>query len=273
MPEKISRKTINAAITDYISSSMSVNACAKKHDIGATTLTRYLQKTDIDIRKHDLRKHSYNQRFFDKIDTEDKAYWLGFITADGCIVNNGTALEITLGSVDRSHLVKFLDSIEGDCDMLKDRVQKCKDKEHSAARVTVCSVDMVDDLKRQGIFQRKSGSLAFPDLTDAMLRYYLRGYFDGNGSISTNGKCRNGSPKYALNIVAPGQFLEDFMFHMIPYGITRVSLQDKGAVKSWNKTGINQISTVLRYLYDDATVYLDRKHQLKNEICRPASTL
>lgn len=41
------------------------------------------------------RKYNYNDNYFENIDTEEKAYWLGFIAADGSIVNNNRALEIT----------------------------------------------------------------------------------------------------------------------------------------------------------------------------------
>jgi hypothetical protein len=63
------------------------------------------------------KKYNFNENYFEKIDTEEKAYWLGFITADGSI-NLGYGkqkfyqLHINLKGGDYSHLEKFQKAIE-----------------------------------------------------------------------------------------------------------------------------------------------------------------
>ena len=54
-----------------------------------------------------LRKYWYNEDRFNKIETEEDAYWLGFITADGCILKTRNVLDICLGAIDKGHLIKF----------------------------------------------------------------------------------------------------------------------------------------------------------------------
>ena len=95
MPEKIGKEIINNAINEYVKGDISIVMCAKKYNIGATTLTRHLKKNGIEIKENHGKKYFYNENYFEIIDTEEKAYWLGFIAADGCIVNKGTALENT----------------------------------------------------------------------------------------------------------------------------------------------------------------------------------
>jgi hypothetical protein len=51
--------------------------------------------------------------FFDKINTEEKAYWLGFIAADGCVTDKG-CLQILLSRKDRDHLELFKKHINGE---------------------------------------------------------------------------------------------------------------------------------------------------------------
>ena len=75
-------------------------------------------------RKHDISKHiikrkkySVNESFFDIIDTEEKAYWLGFIMADGCICTSNSSspnnrLSIILNQKDKDHLIKFKKAID-----------------------------------------------------------------------------------------------------------------------------------------------------------------
>ena len=62
---------------------------------------------------------NYNRHIFDNIDNEDKAYWLGFIIADGYLNDNKHTLRIKLGDIDKNHLIKFIYFIGGDLSMLK----------------------------------------------------------------------------------------------------------------------------------------------------------
>lgn len=117
--------------------------------------------------------------------------------------------------------------------MVKDRNQKCSNgKYYPTSRISVCSSTMINHLAKYGIVQNKGFNLVFPNfLKEELLRHYLRGYFDGDGSISTNGKNRNGSPKYALNLIATESFLEDFMICLNYLGISKVKLQNKNKMK------------------------------------------
>lgn len=194
MAEKINISIIEKAMNMYQEEKISVNECAKRNNIGATTLTRYLIKNNIKIRKYVTRKYNYDETFFEKIDTEEKAYWLGFIAADGSIISNETILEIGLAKKDEQHLEKFIKSIKGSKEMIKQKKQNAgKGKLYDAVRVSVCSAKMCKDLKKQNITPNKSLTLGFLNHIDKnLIKHYLRGYFDGDGSISTNGKNRNG---------------------------------------------------------------------------------
>ncbi len=94
MPAKLQFDTVDKAISDY-TSGLSVVQAARKNGIGATTLTRYLHKQGIDTSCYDTHKYKFDTRYFSTIDTEEKAYWLGFIAADGSIVGEGRILEIS----------------------------------------------------------------------------------------------------------------------------------------------------------------------------------
>lgn len=61
----------------------------------------------------------YNRHIFDTIDTPEKAYWLGFIVADGYLNVNRRMLRIKLGDIDKNHLLKYINFLGGDEDMLK----------------------------------------------------------------------------------------------------------------------------------------------------------
>lgn len=263
---KLDESIIENAVKEYLDSEISVNACAKKHNIGAATLTRYLSQRKVAIKEQSNRKYFFDEDFFSVIDTEDKAYWLGFIAADGSIIHGSKYLEITLKATDGVHLFKMADSLGCSREVVKYRNQKCGNKRYPAARITLYSPKMCNDLSMYGIIQRKGFVLGFPSLEGEMLRHYLRGYFDGDGSISTNGKYRKGNPKYAANIIATESFLVAFMRHMSSIGITPVKLQQKGVMNVWNKCGANQLQILFQYFYEDCNVFLERKYQYFNGI-------
>ena len=59
-----------------------------------------------------MSKYKYNKDYFNKIDTADKAYWLGFLYADGCVTQNKDHTIIDLSIVDYAHLLLFRDCVE-----------------------------------------------------------------------------------------------------------------------------------------------------------------
>lgn len=62
----------------------------------------------------------YNRHIFDIIDSQEKAYWLGFIIADGYLNVDRRMLRIKLGDKDKNHLEKFIKFLGGNIeDMLK----------------------------------------------------------------------------------------------------------------------------------------------------------
>lgn len=135
------------------------------------------------------RKYKINHNFFKNIDTEEKAYWLGFIAADGNVRSVVTdkihryTLSITLRESDRHHLEKFRDVLyRGD----KPKITKNR----SGCVLEVSSKQNYYNLVNAGICDRKSLTLTFPTIQNALLKHFIRGYFDGDGWISVANKHR-----------------------------------------------------------------------------------
>ena len=134
------------------------------------------------------RTYTVNENYFNNIDTEDKAYWLGFLYADGYITQRGFGLAVK--SEDRPHIQKMLDAMDSDYD-IKDYVTSTKTKnnygEHGYSRVIVSHKQLREKLIQYGMVENKSLILEPPKIefgTDELKRHFIRGFFDGNGSIS-----------------------------------------------------------------------------------------
>lgn len=108
---KISEKQ-QSKIIDLYNSNMSCTKIGKILHINRNTVSNILNKHNIIvINKQNLPK--FNERIFDSIDTEEKAYWLGFIFADGYISSKSKynkmeyKFELSLKGNDSEHLDKF----------------------------------------------------------------------------------------------------------------------------------------------------------------------
>lgn len=268
--EQIENDIIENALRDYQNNKLTATECANKYQIGRTTLLRYIDRENID--KNIIKiQHHYNQNVFENVNTEEKAYWLGFIMADGCIVKEGKGLEIGLKASDKEHLIKFIKFINGDENMLSYKKNSAvkNGKLFDIVRVSIGCKKMCQDLAKYGVYPRKSLITTFPNYLDVhLIRHFIRGYFDGDGCISCTFDKR-GALYYTISLISTKPFCESLMDILEKGKITKVKLLDRhNQMFIWCKRGTNQIKIFLNYIYKDANVYLDRKYQKYLEFCR-----
>lgn len=254
---------IKKALEMYKSGGVSLQQVAKIVGCTRKTLTKYVDQAGIEIIQP-LRIYPYDDNFFETIDTEKKAYWLGFIYADGSIneAPNGMwkKLEIGLKESDRGHLIKFLKDIGGSEKQIQNRITTAKGKRYKSCRVTISCTKMCNDLIGHGATIRKSLTLTFPThLDEKLIKHFMRGYFDGDG-------CINYRPQYDLYriaLVGTESFLNSFLDYFCNMGVTKVRLQRKQNQKAYQieKQG-KDMRLILETMYKEATIYLERKHSL-----------
>ena len=132
-----------------------------------------------------FRRKSYlDVNYFQNIDTPEKAYWLGFIAADGYI--NGNELSIQLQAQDKSHLEKFSKAVKGNFTLRKIQGVNNFGAEYFHYRIGVRCNEFVRDLKIQNIIENKSLILLPPKLTNNLIPYWIIGLIDGDGNIANN---------------------------------------------------------------------------------------
>jgi len=150
---------------------------AKQMDISQWTVLKHLKKLGL---RRTIRHFITNPDFFN-IMTPENSYWGGFIAADGCVSRN--ALEIELSIIDAEHL-KTICKFVGRDDSLFFRKRYRNGKIFEYASVSVLSAKIIEDLfKNFNIVPCKSLILQPPDLPRCLRRHFIRGYFDGDGSI------------------------------------------------------------------------------------------
>ena len=235
---------------------------AKKYNKCPGTISKYLKQSGIIIINHQ-NETKFNENIFDKIDTEEKAYWLGFIYADGFISSTRNAFELSLKGSDINHLHKFNKFMQHAKNNVKLGQSKCGNKIFSRCRWSVVNKHLKQRLIELGCFPNKSLILRFPDLTifsnKDLIYSFIRGYFDGDGSLF---KSQNqiivkisGSKDFLqdLNSIFPAKsIIKDFRSNVYTYSIYKHF----------------DVLNFLNLIYKDANIYLDRKYQKYINICR-----
>lgn len=152
------------------------------------------------FRDKKVKKRWCNDDFFESIDTEEKAYWLGFLTADGNVFPRAGAapakISIHLSGRDEQHLHNFMRDIDGNYKVgLRERVFRFGDRvgRNTMATVQVYSDKMAEDLAQLGVVPRKSckETPATQWIPEHLHPHYWRGLVDGDGCLSFN-KHRSG---------------------------------------------------------------------------------
>lgn len=203
------------------------------------------------------KTYTVNDNYFNKIDREDKAYWLGFLYADGYITKGGFG--ISLMSTDKEHLQLMLDDMDSNY-KIKTYINSNKNKYGATCycRVLINSQEMRRHIISYGIVEHKSLILEPPKVkfgTKELERHFLRGFFDGNGSVS--GLKRK---TYALKIVSTNSFLNWFA-GKINYKYKKLhKRRSSDIVSSLEIAGINMVKKYGGYLYNNSTRYLKRKY-------------
>ena len=215
--------------------------------------------------KKKRRKYDVNDDYFEIIDTEHKAYWLGFLYADGYITTIENKIGIALSDTDKSHLYKFRDCIDSQSP-IKDYVQtEGYNKGSPYSRIIITSEKMKKDLLSKGVLENKTNMLIFPDYTQVpktLVRHFIRGYIDGDGSLT------HSSVSNLIKITGTKEILLGIQKELK----TNVALEQRYPERNVNNYSITiggniQVKRILKFLYENSTMYLERKYKRYEEIC------
>ena len=165
---------LNTALDFYKDNNITVKNCSIKFNIDRHILSNYFKSKGIKINPNG--KQNINSNIFNTIDTEEKAYWLGFLYADGNVLDNNT-ISLELSTVDKEHLIKFNSFLNKSLDIREDK---------NRVRCIFKDTTIKNSLVNLGCIPRKSLVLRFPkdkQVPKRLKRHFVRGYIDGDGSI------------------------------------------------------------------------------------------
>lgn len=177
----------------------SINYISKELDICRNRFSQYLKRNGVDV-KQMHHKIYFKNDVFKKIDTEEKAYWLGFLYADGCIRSGKRCgVEIGLSENDVGHLYKFRNFLD-----TTHKISFRKNKLGNSCRISVEDAQLHSNLIELGCTPKKSLTLTFPtedQVPKCLHKHFIRGYFDGDGGMTFTEKTTS------INILGTKEFL------------------------------------------------------------------
>lgn len=223
------------------------------------------------------RKYTCNYDYFESIDSEEKAYWLGFMLADGCVMHHRILrhlktcdsyqdrylTQLSLSIKDYDHLIKFSNSLNSTYPI---NIYKTStghsNKEYG--RILIEDKKMFDDLNKYGVIQNKSLKEKFPYMVKE--KYYVdivRGIFDADGCLSSY-LTRHNTKEYEFNINGTKEML--YSIKEILGDTSNNVLMKRHKERNNNnytlKHGGNQITfKYMNILYKNANIYLNRKYK------------
>lgn len=265
-------------IDDYLLRKMSILKISKKFKVSSCPITTILKKNGVKIRtlSEAATENYFNENFFEKIDTEEKAYWLGFLYADGYVSKKQSKkcktiqYKLTMSLAEIEPLEKFKKSINATY-----KIKESNYKGYKQFSLNITSKILYNQLTKLGCFQSKSLVLKFPteeQVPKELIRHFVRGYFDGDGSVckTTNKVKRNDAVfvylKSQIQICGTFEFLTELKKRLT---FNSSIVKDKRKItNTWSLSfsGIKRSHSFYKWLYENSHVYLNRKKEKFEDI-------
>jgi hypothetical protein len=243
----------------YMIDKLSAYKIAELEKLDRKTVYRLLKRNNVKIRTLSEAAMTYqcDDHSFSVIDTEEKAYWLGALYADGNVSKTASRSgQIFLTSTDKEWIGEFMRFIKSTNSPRSEYHVKFK-KFIWKAQIT--SAIMYEDLVSHGCVPVKSKVIKVPELDSNLMYHFVRGYFDGDGTVGVYKNLSTHDWKILKSGLCSGS--KEFLYKLVDI------LPVKNKKVSYNGVYIIQFSLrdslkLYDYLYKDCNVWLVRKRNV-----------
>lgn len=255
----------------YLEEKIGIELIAKRFNTFGTSIRKIINRAGV-MRSYDYYRYNVNENYFEKIDTRNKSYILGFLMADGSVHNRCWKMRLQLR--DKLILDKIKEEVEYEGPIFqlppKQHIDKRTGKvvnNNGSYVLSIVKVKMVQDLIKLGCVPNKTWLGRFPTAEQVpreFLADYLRGYYDGDGHITTGAT--------GLSVIGNHHFISELYKHLPLkkeprfYFNQSVQYPDDADKKTLTcDIGVKHgARDVLRFLYGDCadSLYLPRKRDL-----------
>ena len=256
----------------YNNKNVSMDNISKEINISRRAVRRVLREKGINTRLKN--RYLLNDNYFNEIDTEAKAYILGFIYADG-FVGDEKYNNIVISINDYDILQWMAKEIEF-TGTIRNTKKGGFENSKSGYSLNFSSKIMANRLREIGLYPNKSLTISeLPKISNELMRHFVRGYFDGDGSIllsHNSSYYRNGNivkkyiyPTYNFSILGTENFLKSIAKEA-NFNYAKIRDTKTKEIKSLNICAKKEFDNIFNYLYLNSTIKLERKYNKWNEI-------
>lgn len=251
------------AINDYVDNNLNFSDIKRIYGYKNESFKKKLDVMNLDYNSKYIKQ--FNRDFFNVVDDEFKAYILGFILADGYINEDKNFVRIKISQKDVDILIKICNAINLDTEEIKTEIHRDTHNLHSY--ITLYGKDIVSKLKEYNLYQKKScNEKPLLNLPNDLTRHYIRGIFDGDGWVTSDFKILGFCGSYETLCMIKNNIEKNVSLRFNANGSPKIIFDSN--IYKLRYYGIN-IRNILNYLYNDANIYLNRKHELKkNELSK-----
>lgn len=261
----------NLIIEEYLNQKRkSMNYIAKKYGISDSSVKKILILNNIKIENtHSvLRKNRVrlNENFFDNLNNELSAYVLGFFIADGYHNQFSNRFEISSSEKDKEILIKIKSAMEFEGNLYEYEYKGDTNRKNKII-LSFTNKKISRRLLELGIINDKTWLAKFPEeITKNYRRHFLRGLFDGDGSINSYKKRKS----YEFGIVGAKDLIEKCSEIFYEDLGIKMNVHKRLNIYGFRTSKKHEILQIMDYFYDDSTIFLERKKNIFNvlkELC------
>lgn len=223
----------------------------------------YKAKTQSELQ----RKYPITEEFFDVVNTEEKAYTLGMLYADGYNNTDRNSVVLSLKESDKEileNITALLQPTKPLQYIVTDKNKKGFKNSQNQYRLVIANKHISERLVELGCGKAKTHNLVFPtegQVPKYLQRHFIRGYFDGDGSVSGN-KQKQISIVGTINFLKP---LQQILMSELDFSETALDQRHKdinNEIRSLRYCGINQCIKFRDWLYEGSTIFMKRKKEV-----------
>lgn len=246
---------IKSIESDY-KNAISVEDIALKHKVNKKTIYNYLNKNGITIKTMGQHHNPFLlDGYFTTIDSQRKAYLLGFLITDGSVGlrdNSAPSIRLSLQSKDEYILEEMKKEVKS-----SNVISRNENKGMST--FSIHSHQMFEDLASYGVVPNKALKTFLPEIDTCLQNHLLRGIFDGDGWVSnyiTNKEYVSNTIGLCGSKLLMTQVRDVLSNNLGVYRVKVIKTKTTHSIQFSNKQDIIKIRD---FLYKDSDIHLHRK--------------
>lgn len=242
-----------------------INAVKKQCHVNGDTVRKILDERNIpQLNASDVKKkYHINQNYFDHIDTAEKAYFLGLFYADGTVSKKRNTVSLSLQEADVHILESLKTALESEHPIYKVSLHSKNPKWSDVYMFSISNIHLHEALIKHGVVPNKSYHLSYPVfLTDNLHRHFIRGYLDGDGTITKTNR--------RVSLIGTEEFCHGLL------NVVNRLLNINGNITLCHNDGtvstcalcfskVNDACKLLDWIYADTDLFLYRKYKIYKE--------